>query len=92
MEKHFEFTQQQYNDFNKQLKLLKKTNWGIWQSSKWLTFKNLPAYTINQYEQDNGIIFLVVKFDSPVKLPDGRTGKRFKYGGSRNYKPIVERF
>ena len=52
----------------------------------------MPGYSINQYEQDNGKTFVVVKFDEVVKLSDERKGKRFKVGGGRRYQPVCDYF
>lgn len=89
---HFSFSESQYDDFYQMLKQLNTVNWGTWNTREWLRFEGMPDYSINQYQQDNGKQFVVVKFDSMVKLPDGRKGKRFKVGGQRNYQPVCEYF
>lgn len=88
----FTFTETQYDDFKKMLRDLNQVNWGQWDSRQWLRFENMPAYSVNQYQQDNGKTFVVVKFDEVVRLPYDRKGKRFKVGGQRNYQPVCEYF
>lgn len=89
----FQFTDEQYNQFDGFMKELNTMNWGGWPDCKtWPRFEGMPGYSLNQYEQDNGKTFVVVKFDSPVRLPDERTGKRFKKGGQRAYQPVCEYF
>jgi hypothetical protein len=92
METHFTFNESQYSEFKAFLNELKKTNWGTWNSRKFITFPGLPGYSVNQYEQTNGQIFVVVKFDRPVITPYDVTGKKFKVGGGRNYQPICSYF
>ena len=91
----FKFTEDQYNTFKTFLHELKVINWGVWPDPKtWPTFPGLPSYSLNQYQQDNGTAFVVVKFDTVVIVP-GRgdiKGKRFKVGGGRNWQPICEYF
>jgi hypothetical protein len=92
MKATFEFTEQQYHEFETFLRDLNKENWGTWNPSEWLRYPGLPGYSIQQYEQTNGKTFVVVKFDEAVKLPDNRKGKKFKVGGDRNYQPVCDRF
>jgi hypothetical protein len=89
----FKFTDEQYNQFDEFLHKMKGINWGSWPDNKeWPRFEGLPGYTLNQYEQTNGKIFVVVKFDNVVLLPDERKGKRFNCGKGHGYKPECERF
>jgi hypothetical protein len=93
MKTTFEFTNEQHQEFKSFLTELNRSNWGVWDTRQWLKYPGMPGYSINQYEQEgNEKTFVTVKFDSPVTLPDGRTGKRFKVGGNRNYQPVCERF
>ena len=92
MKATFEFTKKQYWKFKSFLTDLNKVNWGTWNPSKWLHYPGLPGYSIHQYEQTNGKIFVVVKFDDPVILPYDRQGKKFKIGGDRSYQPVCDRF
>jgi hypothetical protein len=88
----FKFSESQYKEFKEFLSGLNSMNWGAWPAAKqWLTFPGLPGYCLNQYQQDNGKTFVVVKFDRVVNtLYD--TGKRFKVGGGRNYQPVCNYF
>jgi len=88
----FTFSEQQHEEFRNFLYNLNQTNWGSWDSRQWLHFEGMPGYSINQYEQDNGKTFVVVKFDEVVKLSDERKGKRFKVGGGRRYQPVCDYF
>jgi len=91
--KLFEFTQDQYQQFETMLTDLNTQNWGAWDNSKWITFPGLPRYSLHQYIQErNEKTFVTVTFDSAVKLPDGRQGRKFKVGGSRNYRPVCDWF
>lgn len=87
----YKFTESQYQEFKTFLFDLNKVNWGAWNPSTWLHFPELPGYSIHQYQQDNDITFVVVKFDSQVETPYSK-GKRFKVGGGRNYQPVCDRF
>ncbi len=88
----FTFTREQYFIFRAFLDNLTRQNWGTWKPDDWPRFDGLPSYAVNQYQQGNGKIFVVVQFDEAVTLPDGRTGKKFKTGGDKNFKPVCERF
>ncbi|HBO73128.1 MAG TPA: hypothetical protein DD653_00365 [Marinilabiliales bacterium] len=89
----FTFSESQYNEFDKFLSDMKGINWGTWPpNDNWPHYAGMTGYSLNQYEQDNGKVFVVVKFDNVVLLPDGRKGKRFHCGKSRNYQPNCERF
>lgn len=91
-EEVFIFSPGQYEEFKAFLQGLNNTNWGTWNPFDWPRYNDMPAYTCSQYIQDNGKTFVVVKFDSLVQLPDGRTGKKFKCGGDKNFRPVCEQF
>lgn len=89
----FTFTESQYDQFKTFLSAMIGINWGTWPNvEKWPHFDGMPGYSLNQYQQDNGKVFVVVKFDGAASLPDGRKGRRFKTGGGRNYQPVCDRF
>ncbi len=83
----FKFTSEQLEQFRAFLHNLNKQNWGLWDSSTFLTFDGLPSYSVNQYETDTGVTFTVVKFDAVVQVGSIKD-KRFKVGGGRRYQPI----
>jgi hypothetical protein len=93
----FSFFRSEYAEFSAFLQKLSKQNQSSWPSQDtWPRYKDLPGYTITQYEQSNGKAFLIVKFDEVIMVPDGfggfRHGKNFKVGGDKFYPPVCQRF
>ena len=93
----FQFTEPQYHEFKIFLTKLQGTNRGLWPATEtWPLYEGMPGYTVSRYEQENGKIFIMVKFDTDISLPEnvnyGNTGRRFKMGGDYGYKPVCDHF
>lgn len=83
----FVFTQEEERRFRTFLLLLKRTPLNYWPyQDHWLRFKGLPGYSCyKDVQPDTGKVFLVVHFNSQVRLSNGRTGSLFYVGEKEKY-------
>lgn len=51
----------------------------------------VPQYIVKTFNSMNGRVFVMVKFEQPVKLPDGRIGNAFRVGGQDSDKPRLKK-
>jgi hypothetical protein len=60
----FAFTESQYNEFDEFLSDMKGINWGAWPANEIGYITKVCGVIAQPYEQDNGKMFVVVKFDT----------------------------
>ena len=88
----FAFTNEQRSEFRHFLENMNSESNSSWPSqSNWLTYPGMPSYELNQFEQPNGKLFTIIRFEDAVNVK-GTVCKRFKCGGDYTFQPICPKF